>query len=59
MEKIPEPAPPAWLSHSLEQSEAEIAAGRTVPLEPALDRLRASIRRMQDTSKEAPRREKA
>jgi hypothetical protein len=34
---------PAWLVESLELSRAQIAAGETVPLEPALDRLRASI----------------
>ena len=38
--------PPTWLTDSLERSEAQIAAGQTVPLEPVLDRLRASIARM-------------
>jgi hypothetical protein len=32
--------PPDWLTQSLERSEAQIAAGQTVPLEPVLDRLR-------------------
>ncbi len=31
----------------MELSKAQIAAGETVPLEPALDRLRASIARME------------
>ncbi len=31
---------------SLERSKAQVEAGTTVPLEPALDRLRASIARM-------------
>jgi hypothetical protein len=51
-------APPTWLIESLDRSEAQIAAGQTVPLEPVLDRLRASIARMkaqkpQDTRKTA------
>jgi hypothetical protein len=33
---------------SLARSEAQIAAGQTVPLELPLDRLRSSIARMQD-----------
>jgi hypothetical protein len=37
---------PGWLVESLERSEAQIAAGQIVPLEPVLDRLRASIARM-------------
>jgi hypothetical protein len=40
------PAAPSWLIDSLERSEAQIVAGQTVPLEPVLDRLRASIARM-------------
>ncbi len=39
--------PPEWLLQSLARSEEQIAAGQTVPLEPVLDRLRASIARMQ------------
>ena len=38
---------PGWLVDSLELSKAQIAAGESVPLEPALDRLRASIARME------------
>jgi hypothetical protein len=38
--------PPDWLVKSLERSEAQIAAGQVVPLDPVLDRLRASIARM-------------
>jgi hypothetical protein len=38
---------PHWIQESLERSEAQIAAGETVPLEPVLDRLRASIARME------------
>jgi hypothetical protein len=37
---------PDWLVESLARSEAQIATGQTVPLEPVLDRLRASIDRM-------------
>ena len=47
MDTIPEKMPPGWVMESLERSEAQIAAGQTVPLEPVLDRLRASIARMQ------------
>ena len=36
----------AWLREALERSEAQIAAGHAVPLEPVLERLRASIARM-------------
>jgi hypothetical protein len=43
---VPEPIPAALLE-SLERSKAQAEAGLSVPLEPALDRLRASIARMQ------------
>ena len=46
MDAVPDKTPPGWLAESLERSEAQIAAGQTVPLEPILDRLRASIARM-------------
>jgi hypothetical protein len=46
MDAVPDKTPPAWLAESLERSEAQIAAGQTVPLEPVLDRLRTSIARM-------------
>ena len=42
----PRPVPAGWLE-TLERSEADLAAGRTVPLEPVLARLRQSIKRMQ------------
>jgi hypothetical protein len=45
--------PPGWLVESLERSEAQITAGQTVPLEPVLDRLRASIARMRGKQPEA------
>ncbi len=38
---------PESITASLARSEAQIAAGQTVPLEPVLDRLRSSIARMQ------------
>lgn len=38
---------PESVTASLARSEAQIAAGQTAPLEPVLDRLRASIARMQ------------
>ena len=38
---------PESIAASLARSEAQIAAGQTVLLEPVLDRLRASIARMQ------------
>jgi hypothetical protein len=43
----PDKPVPESIAASLARSEAQIAAGRTVPLEPVLDRLRASIARMQ------------
>ncbi len=39
-------APAGWLE-SLERSEAQLACGETVPLEPVLDLMRASIDRME------------
>ena len=42
---------PESIAASLARGEAQIAAGRTVPLEPVLDRLRASIARMQADEK--------
>jgi len=47
MDAIVEKSAPTWMTASLDRSEAQIAAGQTVPLEPVLDRLRASIARMQ------------
>jgi len=38
--------PPNWLE-SLTRSKAQIEAGKALPLEPFLDRLRASIARME------------
>lgn len=43
---IPPPPPVGWLE-ALERSEADLAAGRTVPLEPVLERMRDSIKRME------------
>lgn len=43
---LPKPVPES-IAASLARSEAQIAAGQTVPLEPVLDRLRSSIDRMQ------------
>lgn len=42
----PKPVPES-IAASLARSEAQIAAGQTVPLQPVLDRLRSSINRMQ------------
>jgi hypothetical protein len=39
-------APPGWIE-ALEDCKAQIAAGQTVPLEPVLGRLQASIDRME------------
>ena len=46
MDRIADKTPPGWMTESLDRSEAQIEAGQTVPLEPVLDRLRASIARM-------------
>ena len=48
----PKPVPES-ITASLARSEAQIAAGQTVPLEPVLDRLRTSIARMQRAKKTA------
>ncbi len=47
METVADKTPPGWMVESLERSEAQADAGDTVPLEPVLDRLRASIGRME------------
>jgi hypothetical protein len=47
----PDKPVPESIAASLARSEAQIAAGQTVPLEPVLDRLRASIDRMQSDEK--------
>jgi len=50
----PDKPVPESIAESLARSEAQIAAGETVPLEPVLDRLRASIARMQVDEKLEP-----
>ena len=40
------PTPQSW-AESLDRAKAEIAAGLTVPIEPALERLRASAERLE------------
>ena len=51
----PDKPVPKPIAASLARSEAQIAAGQTVPLEPVLDRLRSSIARMQaDEKRKAP-----
>jgi hypothetical protein len=39
-------APPGWIEE-LEESIADIKAGRTVPLDPVLARIQASVDRME------------
>jgi hypothetical protein len=55
MDAITEKTPPGWIAEALERSEAQIESGQTVPLEPVLDRLRASITRMKGGQKRAER----
>lgn len=38
--------PPGWIK-ALEESEAQIAAGRTLPLEPVLERLNTGAERIE------------
>jgi hypothetical protein len=52
MDKIEDNIPAGWLA-SLAQTKAEVEAGKTVPLEPVLDRVRASIARMKARRVEA------
>jgi hypothetical protein len=61
MEDVLKTTPPGWLIEALDRSEAQIASGQTVPLEPVLDRLKASIARMsaQVSPDEAPAARKA
>jgi hypothetical protein len=58
MDVIAEKTPPGWVKEALERSEAQlerseaqIESGKIVPLEPVLDRLRASIARMKGGQK--------
>lgn len=53
MDTMADKLPPGWVTESLERSEAQIESGQTVPLEPVLDRLRASIARMKAGQKRA------
>jgi len=57
--KSPDKPVPESIAASLARSEAQIAAGQTVPLEPVLDRLRASIASMQANEKPKLRSPKA
>jgi hypothetical protein len=43
---VPTSVPPGWID-ALTESVAQIRAGHTVPMEPALARLQASIDRME------------
>ncbi len=43
-----ESSPPAGWLEALERSKAQIENGESKPIEPFLDRLRASIARMED-----------
>lgn len=52
MDMIEDNTPEGWIA-SLAQSKAEVEAGQIVPLEPVLDRLRASIARMKARRQEA------
>jgi hypothetical protein len=52
MDMIEDKIPMGWLA-SLAESKAEVEAGKTVPLEPVLDRIRASIARMKARRAEA------
>ena len=57
MDTVIDKTPPTWLTEALDRSESQIAAGETVPLEPVLEKVRASIGRMQGSAaKPAPRR---
>jgi hypothetical protein len=58
MDAIEDNTPRDWLD-SLARGKAEIEAGKTVPLEPFLDRLRASIARMKARQQEPHTAEKA
>ena len=42
---------PAWLVERLERGIAQAASGQGVPIEPVLERLRASIARMEEKRK--------
>jgi len=58
MDEHTAPPPPDWLVKSLERSQSQIAAGESVPLEPFLDDLRASIARMKAKRAAKPARPK-
>ena len=50
----PDKPAPESITASLARSDAQIAAGLTVPLEPVLERIRLSIARMKADEKSAP-----
>ena len=50
----PDKPVPESVAASLARSEAQIAARKSVPLAPVLERLRSSIARMQAGEKTAP-----
>lgn len=53
MDAITDKTPPGWVTEALERSEAQLESGQTVPLEPVLNRLRASIARLKGGQRRA------
>lgn len=45
-ENTPRPIPAGWLE-AMDESDAQLAAGQTVPLEPLLDELRRSAEQLE------------
>jgi predicted transcriptional regulator len=58
MDDAPKKAPAGWLE-ALAESEADLAAGRTVPLEKVLHDLDESIRRLETKQKHSRKRRRA
>ena len=52
MDATVDKTPPAWLVDALDRSDADIAAGRVVPIEPVLSRIEASIARQESTHRD-------
>lgn len=50
----PRPAPAGWLE-AMDDSDAQLAAGQTVPLEPLLEELRLAAEQLEAKLAERPR----
>ena len=57
-ENAPHPIPAGWLE-AMDESDAQLAAGQTVPLEPLLDELRRAAEQLEAELADRPERASA